>query len=317
MKRLIMLLGTLLVAAPATAGQAEVGWNKAMCPNGVEENLGKLPLVNPYDSKGRCFRFLGRSLQLLDQTHGLYGIMSSETPFALVDLGKKSAPVTFYSGVVVSKGAYAYETVLGARKVIFSFADVVRSKEREEWDTRQATAKKDLEAKEAAARLAFEEARRELDSRQATARAELEAKQATERLALEKAWADLDIKQAAEWEQLRTRQSTVRKEFWEGLSVWRVVWVGERELRAEVDKRESVEDAELKSRQSAARQALAQSGAVPWQDEKGYDELSSPNASERYAALAKRHTDAKSELWARQEAERLALKSAQAPAPNQ
>lgn len=126
MKTVMWLVGALLMFVSAAHAADEV-WNSAVCPKGVEDNLGKLPFINPYDSEGRCFRFLGRSAQLLDRTHGLYGIMSSETPFAMVDLGKKSAPVSFYSGVVLSKGAYVYETVTGARKVIFSFVDVPKT----------------------------------------------------------------------------------------------------------------------------------------------------------------------------------------------
>jgi hypothetical protein len=200
--------------------------------------------------------------------------------------------------------------VTGAQNTVFYFVNVTRSKEREEWDTQQA-ARKALEAKEAAAaRRAREEARHELETRQAAAREELETKQAAERRVLKKAWEELDSKQADKREQLRARQATVRSEFWAGVSLWRWLWVGESGLRAEMDEREHVEDAELEARQYDARQDLAEANGPAWKEGGGYDHLSSSLASERYDALYKRQAAVLKELETGQEAERRALEDA-------
>ena len=127
MRFALLVAAFVLAFAGSVLAQDEAPWNQAMCPNGVEAALGKLPTFNPYDTEGRCFRYMGRSFHLIDRTHALFGFMSDSLPFAMVDFGKKSAPVNFYSGVVLSKGAYAYATVTGTQKIVFSFVDVPKS----------------------------------------------------------------------------------------------------------------------------------------------------------------------------------------------
>jgi hypothetical protein len=307
---LVIVTASFLWFVVAVQADETVPWNQAICPNGVEDNLGKLASLNPYDTKGMCFWYGGRLVQLWDRSSGLFSVLSSSAPFAFIDFGKKSAPGNFYSGVVLSKGAYSYQMATGAQNTVFYFVNVARSKEREEWDTQRAAARKVLEAKEAAARRAREEARHELETRQAAAREELETNQTAERRALKKAWEELDFHQAAEWKQLRARQATVRKEFWAGVSPWRWLWVGERELKTEVDGRERVEDTELEARQFAARQALAEANGPAWKEGGGYDHLSSSLASERYDALYRQQADVRKKLESGQEAERRALEDA-------
>jgi hypothetical protein len=128
MMRFALLVAAFVLAfAGSLLAQDDAPWNQTMCPNGVEAAMGKLPTFNPYDTEGRCFRFMGRSIQLLDRSQGLFSFMSSDSPFALVDFGKSSAPVNFYSGVVLSKGAYSYVTVTGTKKIVFSFVNVPKS----------------------------------------------------------------------------------------------------------------------------------------------------------------------------------------------
>jgi len=116
----------LLVALPAwaqDAGQSTASEADKMCPGGIEPMI-KLVSVNPYDSTGKCFRYMGRLVYLLNKSQGIYSAMSDSAPFAMVDFGKASAPMNFYSGVVIGKGAYSYETALGGQKIVFSFSSI-------------------------------------------------------------------------------------------------------------------------------------------------------------------------------------------------
>ena len=124
---LILAAAFVLAFAGSALAQDDAPWNQAICPNGVEAEMGKLPTLNPYDTEGRCFRFMGRSFHLIDRTHALFGFMSDSFPFAMVDFGKSSAPVNFFSGVVLSNGAYPYVTVTGTQKIVFSFVNVPKS----------------------------------------------------------------------------------------------------------------------------------------------------------------------------------------------
>lgn len=135
-------------------------WNQKICPNGIEE-ADKLLTLNPYDSKGRCFNYSGRFVQLLNRNQALFsnGFTSDLTPFALIDYGKESVPMEalnvstlkglpvyrFY-GVVKGKGAYSYQTVSGMLKIVLSFVPVPKSKAREALDRRQEKERKIKEA---------------------------------------------------------------------------------------------------------------------------------------------------------------------------
>lgn len=118
-----------------------VQWNNKVCPQSIE-SMQTLFTLNPYDSKGRCFNYSGRLVQLLNKSQALFSILTGSTPYAFVDFGKDSAPINFYSGVVFGKGAYSYETVSGSQKFILSFVPVPKSKEREEWEIGQEKEKK-------------------------------------------------------------------------------------------------------------------------------------------------------------------------------
>jgi hypothetical protein len=124
--RLFVASLLLLVALPVwaqDAGQPAASEADKMCPGGIEPMI-KLVSVNPYDSEGRCFRYMGRLVYLLNKSQGIYSAMSDSAPFALVDFGKASAPMNFYSGVVIGKGAYTYETALGGQEIVFSFSSI-------------------------------------------------------------------------------------------------------------------------------------------------------------------------------------------------
>ena len=116
-------------------------WNKNICPQPIE-SMQTLFTLNPYDSKGRCFNYSGKLVQLLNKSQAFFSVLTSSTPFAFVDFGKESAPINFYSGVVLGKGAYSYQTAGGSKKVILSFVPVPKSKVREEWEIKQEEDKK-------------------------------------------------------------------------------------------------------------------------------------------------------------------------------
>jgi hypothetical protein len=111
-------------------------WNQKLCPNGIED-LEVLLKINPYDSEARCFNYIGRLVQLLNKNQALFSFMTASTPFSIVDFGKDSVPMGPFYAVVKGRGAYSYETVSGSRKIVFSFANVPKSKGREAWEKRK------------------------------------------------------------------------------------------------------------------------------------------------------------------------------------
>lgn len=132
-------------------------WNWQLCPNGVE-HIYILGQLNPYDSLGRCFEYVGGQVQLLNRSKALYGLFSSRTPAALINFGDTSAPA-WYAGPVLGKGAYNYQTVMGAGNTILSFVPVPKGKSRERWEIRKNEEKKaELEAKEKQRKGLFEHA---------------------------------------------------------------------------------------------------------------------------------------------------------------
>jgi hypothetical protein len=121
--------------------QKSIPWNQSFCPKDIE-SMQTLFTINPYDSKGRCFNYSGRLVQLLNKGQAFFSILTGSTPNAFIDFGRDSAPINFYSGVVLGKGAYSYETVGGSQKFILSFVPVPKSKDREEWEIGQEKEKK-------------------------------------------------------------------------------------------------------------------------------------------------------------------------------
>lgn len=115
-------------------------WNQKMCPKGIED-WKTLITLNPYDSEGRCFNYIGRLIQLLNKNQALFSLMTDSAPFALVDFGKESVQIGPYTGIVKGKGAYSYVTVSGRENIIFSFVTVPKSKGREAWDKKRSLEK--------------------------------------------------------------------------------------------------------------------------------------------------------------------------------
>lgn len=115
-------------------------WNEKMCPHGIE-NIGNLLTIIPYNSEGRCFNYVGRLAQLLSKNQGLFAFMTGSVPFALIDFGNKSVPVQAFYGVVKGYGAFSYETISGYQKIVFSFKNIPKSKEREAWENKLAQIK--------------------------------------------------------------------------------------------------------------------------------------------------------------------------------
>lgn len=111
-------------------------WNQKICPTGIED-IEVLLKINPYDSEGRCFNYVGRLVQILNKSQALYSFMTASTPFSIVDFGKDSVPMGPFYAVVKGKGAYSYETVSGSRNIVFSFVNVPKSKGREAWEKRK------------------------------------------------------------------------------------------------------------------------------------------------------------------------------------
>lgn len=120
----ILLISLWLVAVPCFAAS----WNEKLCPNGIE-NVNQLVSINPYDVKGKCFRYMGPNTQLIGRTKALFGFYTSNTPFALIDFGKESTPMGVFSGIVKGRAPYVYQTVSGSVRTIFSFVNVPQSKE--------------------------------------------------------------------------------------------------------------------------------------------------------------------------------------------
>lgn len=135
--------------------QQSIPWNQSLCPKDIE-NMQTLFTLNPYESKGRCFNYSGRLVQLLNKGQAFFSILTGSTPFAFVDFGKDSVPMNFFSGAVLGKGVYSYETVGGSQKIILSFVPVPKSKAREDWEIRQEKEKKIKEGKVATAKAQIE-----------------------------------------------------------------------------------------------------------------------------------------------------------------
>lgn len=141
---------------PPQQEQQSVSWNQSACPKNIE-SMQTLFTLNPYDSKGRCFNYSGRLVQLLNKNQALFSVLTGSTAFSLIDFGKESVPMNFYSGVVQGKGAYSYETVDGSYNIILSFVPVPKSKAREEWEIAQEKEKKLNEEEASAAQAKLKE----------------------------------------------------------------------------------------------------------------------------------------------------------------
>ena len=115
-------------------------WNQKMCPQGIED-IKVLITLNPYDSNGKCFNYVGRLVQLLNKNKALFSLMTDPNPFALIDFGKDSVTIGPFMGVVKGKGAYSYQTVSGIQNNIFNFVPVPKSAERDLWDKNRAKEK--------------------------------------------------------------------------------------------------------------------------------------------------------------------------------
>ncbi len=122
-------------------------WNEKMCPQGIAKSVNLIN-INPYDTEGKCFEFQGRLFQLLSKSKALFAFWNGETPFALVDVGNSSVPMTYFNDIVIGKGAFSYQTVAGEHKIIHSFAVVPKSAGRIAWEEREKREQEDRQQAE-------------------------------------------------------------------------------------------------------------------------------------------------------------------------
>jgi hypothetical protein len=132
-KTIIVALCLLLMSPLAHAGKKKTKASrtkvpaKFSCSKGIEP-LWRLAMLNPYDNKGRCFEYMGASLQLLSRTSALYSYFyTSRKPAALIMFFGESAPLDF-RGIVGGLGAFRYETVAGAINTIHLLAAIPEDK---------------------------------------------------------------------------------------------------------------------------------------------------------------------------------------------
>jgi len=85
------------------------------CPKGLGD-FGELVFANPYDVKGRCYGFVGKTLQVLDRSIGLYQLGRDKNVY--IDFGGDAAPSQFFSGFVKGVGVFSYTTVMGAKMIV-------------------------------------------------------------------------------------------------------------------------------------------------------------------------------------------------------
>ncbi len=149
MKTIIFVLA-LLIAVPVFAannGKKHKTKDEFSCPNGVE-NIARLAMMNPYDNEGKCFDYVGASVQLLAKNKALYSyFFNDRTPVALIYFGKESAPIA-YEGLVVGKGAFSYRTVEGSQNIIHSLVAVPKDKSEEIYKQIRIKKEQDIKARE-------------------------------------------------------------------------------------------------------------------------------------------------------------------------
>lgn len=89
------------------------------CPKGLGD-FGELLFAIPYDVKGRCYEFVGKTLQVLDRSIGLYQLGRDKNVY--IDFGPNAAPSQFFQGYVKGVGVFSYTTVVGAKMIVPSLA---------------------------------------------------------------------------------------------------------------------------------------------------------------------------------------------------
>lgn len=104
-----------------------------ICPKGLGD-LGELIFANPYDVKGRCYGFAGRTLQILSRSTGFYQLNRSDRVY--IDFGRDAAPGQLFQGYVKGVGVFSYTTVVGAKMIVPSL--VVTELPPEEYPARAA-----------------------------------------------------------------------------------------------------------------------------------------------------------------------------------
>ena len=104
-----------------------------MCPKGLGD-LGELIFANPYDVKGRCYGFTGRTLQILSRSTGFYQLNRSDRVY--IDFGRDAASGQLFRGYVKGVGVFSYTTGAGAKMIVPSL--VVTELPPEEYPARAA-----------------------------------------------------------------------------------------------------------------------------------------------------------------------------------
>jgi hypothetical protein len=87
---------------------------KKACPKGVGL-MGDLVQTNPYDCNGRCYQYIGETLQILNRTTGLY--KAGNDP-VYIDFGEASAPPNYYQGMVKGTGTFEYVDTFSRKRIV-------------------------------------------------------------------------------------------------------------------------------------------------------------------------------------------------------
>jgi hypothetical protein len=92
------------------------------CNKNPAESMKVLYQANPYDVKGRCFWFAGKTFQILTRTTAL--VSNNEEEF-LIDFGDRSAPRRSVKGIVKGIGTFEYVTTQGSKQIVPSLKVIV------------------------------------------------------------------------------------------------------------------------------------------------------------------------------------------------
>lgn len=95
--------------------------SEAVCTGPILD-ITRMPLQNPYDIKGKCFRIDYPLIKqhMMARTTALVGFIGPQDNYlALMDFGEESVPMGPITGTVMGVGAFRYETIAGSVNTIY------------------------------------------------------------------------------------------------------------------------------------------------------------------------------------------------------